>query len=539
MKPASLFAVGLLGVVFLPAAPARAQRDFAEGKALAESYIREDSLRENLTYIASDELRGRDTPSPGLDMAAKFIAERVKSWGLKPMGGDGTYFQKIVLQGARMVPERSGGSLGNEPLKYGDDFLARTPGGGTGSLVYVSHGYVIPSRGIDPYKGIDVRGKFLVVTGNSPADVPFQDLRRMERGKDYQDVRLVAEKSGAAGILSLPSSETPDAWAGFRSGWERFGGQLTPVGSQNTRTPSGGPLSVIPSPMLVEKLFAGEKVEGAVLMRSKPTESFELSAGKTLTLNVVRQQEEATTQNVVALVDGSDPALRNEYVVIGAHYDHIGVGRPDGRGDAIYNGADDDGSGTVAMLAMAEAFGRSKVKPRRSILFVWHCGEEKGLWGSDYFTSRPTVPLTSIITQLNIDMIGRSRPEGDAEPRNADLSGPNEVYMIGSKRMSTELGELAEQVNARYLNLTYNYRYDDPADPNRFFFRSDHYNYARRGVPIIFWFDGTHVDYHRPSDEVARIDFAKLMKITRTIFMTGVELANRDKRPVVDKKLDQ
>ncbi|HYE64657.1 MAG TPA: M28 family peptidase, partial [Pyrinomonadaceae bacterium] len=204
--------------------------------------------------------------------------------------------------------------------------------------------------------------------------------------------------------------------------------------------------------------------------------------------------------------------------------------------DAIYNGADDDGSGTTAVLTLAETFAKGQ-RPKRSILFIWHCGEEKGLWGSEYFTKHPTVDLKQVITQLNIDMIGRSKKEGDTHPRNRELSGPNEIYVIGSKMMSTELGELSERVNKSYLNLSFNYRYDNPHDPNRFFFRSDHFNYARKGIPIIFYFDGVHEDYHRPGDSPDKIDYEKMEKVARTIYLTAWELAEMANRPQVDKKL--
>ncbi len=167
----------------------------------------------------------------------------------------------------------------------------------------------------------------------------------------------------------------------------------------------------------------------------------------------------------------------------------------------------------------------------------WHAGEEKGLWGSRYFTEYPTIPLQKIVAQINIDMIGRSKKEGDTNPRNNSLTGPNEIYVIGSKMMSTELGELTETVNKEYLNLTYNYRYDDPKDPNRFFFRSDHYNYARKGIPIVFFFDGEHEDYHRPGDEAQKIDYEKMEKVVRTVYVTLWEIANRPTRPKVDKQL--
>ncbi|MBO0800868.1 MAG: M28 family peptidase, partial [Blastocatellia bacterium] len=249
--------------------------------------------------------------------------------------------------------------------------------------------------------------------------------------------------------------------------------------------------------------------------------------------------ETIVTQNVVAIFEGSDPVLKDEYVAIGAHYDHVGDNPQDGcrpvGDDNICNGADDDGSGTTGVLAIAEALAHGP-RPKRSILLAWHAGEEKGLWGSEFITSNPPVPINQIITQLNIDMIGRSKKSND-NPRNAGLTGPNEIYVIGSKIMSTDLGELSEAVNKSFLNLKFNYKYDAPNDPERLFYRSDHFNYARRGIPIIFYFDGIHEDYHMPSDTADKIDYEKMAKVARTIFATMWKLANAPTRPKVDKPL--
>jgi Zn-dependent M28 family amino/carboxypeptidase len=298
--------------------------------------------------------------------------------------------------------------------------------------------------------------------------------------------------------------------------------------------------TIVVSPRVANFLFQGERRNAtslfdAIYSNSLP-ESFALNADKKLTLKVKIKSDSLSTQNVVAIFEGSDPVLKNEYVAMGAHYDHVGIGIPV-NGDAIYNGADDDGSGTTALLAMAEALAKAPQRPKRSVLFVWHAGEEKGLWGSRYFTDNPTVPLDKVVTQLNIDMIGRSKKEGDLGLLNKDLTGPNAIYVIGSRMMSTELGELVTNVNQQYLNLTYDYRYDDPNDPNRFFFRSDHFNYARKGIPIAFFFDGEHEDYHRPGDSVDKIDFQKMEKVARTIYLTLWEVANRPLRPIVDKQL--
>jgi Zn-dependent M28 family amino/carboxypeptidase len=297
--------------------------------------------------------------------------------------------------------------------------------------------------------------------------------------------------------------------------------------------------AITPTEKVLTAIFEGESRDGAAIMKgtasNEPGDSFALNAAKKIRFEVGIKYEETNTQNVVAVLEGSDPKLKDEYVAIGAHYDHVGIGTPV-NGDAIYNGADDDGSGTVAVLSIAEAFAKGP-RPKRSLLFVWHAGEEKGLLGSRYVTDFPVIPLDRIVAQLNIDMIGRSKQNGDTEPRNKDLSAPDEIYVIGSKMMSTDLGEVSESVNKAFLKLNFNYKYDDPKDPNRFFFRSDHFNYARKGIPIIFYFDGVHLDYHRPSDHADKIDYRKMERVTKTVLATTWTLANRPTRPVVDKKL--
>ena len=244
------------------------------------------------------------------------------------------------------------------------------------------------------------------------------------------------------------------------------------------------------------------------------------------------KSEAASTQNVVAVVEGSDPVLKDEYVTIGAHYDGA-VGQPT-PADAIYNAADDNGTGTVALLAMAEALVRGS-HPKRSILFIWDAGEERGLLGSYHFTARPPVPLDKIVAHFNIDMIGRTR-NGKATPANEGLAGPNEVFVVGPRTLSAGLSELIDSVNSSYLKLDLNYRFDN-ANHQFFFPRSDHVPYLQQGIPIISWFTGIHEDYHRPSDSFDKIDYQKMERIARTLFVTTWSLADADKRPRVDRSL--
>jgi len=497
-------------------------------------------LRDYLSFIASDEMEGRDTPSRGLDTTAKFLAMNLSRWGLKPSGDPGSFLQHISLRRNRVDDEQTKVELNGRTLVLGQDYIpASTPGSATGQLVFAGNGWYIKSKEIDAYKDIDAKGKIAVIFG-APNSFPRARERAAlvgKQGEDWMGVTEYASKKGVAGIVYVPDFQYLANWTRNRQRTLDRGN--TVVEKFQPQAAAQIP-SITISPELANSLFAGEKMSASTLFErisagEEVPASFAMNSNKTLTMNIVVRNDTVGTQNVVAVWEGSDPVLKSEYVALGAHYDHVGMGTQ--KGDSIYNGADDDGSGTTALLAMAEALSHASTRPRRSILFVWHAGEEKGLWGSRYFTEFPTIPLDRIVTQLNIDMIGRSKIAGDSDSRDKDLSGPNDIYVIGSKMMSTELGELSESVNKSFLNLNYDYRYDDPSDPNRFFFRSDHYNYARKGVPIIFYFDGVHQDYHQPGDSADKIDYAKMEKVARTIYMTLWEIANRPERPKVDKQL--
>jgi Zn-dependent M28 family amino/carboxypeptidase len=500
-------------------------------------------LRDYLYFVASDEMEGRDTPSRGLDTVAKFLAMNLSRWGLKPAGDNGTYFQKINLRRSRLDPSKTQAEIAGHKYTLGEDFFASlNPGTASGQVVYVGHGWVIKNKNIDAYRGVDIKDKIVVFYGGGlPKGASLSDLSG-NQGGDWDTPSEYAWKHGAKGAIIIPDSRVMSNLSARRQVTLERTGQFS-VAAFEPKDAPGMPM-ITASAQMIKALFQGEKLDGTQILNLReagvPGDSFELSAQKRVNFTVANAYEETQTQNVVAILEGRDPVLKNEYVAVGAHYDHVGVRAGTGvTGDRIYNGADDDGSGTVSVLAMAEALSHTPIRPKRSILFIWHTGEERGLWGSQYFTDNPTVPLSSIITELNIDMIGRSKRAGDTNVANRALTGPDEIYVIGSKMMSTELGELSEAVNKSYLNLTFNYLYDNPKDPNRFFFRSDHFNYARKGIPIIFYFDGEHEDYHKPSDTPDKIDYQKMEKVARTIFVMLLELANGKTRPKVDKPLSQ
>jgi hypothetical protein len=503
--------------------------------------ISANQIKEYLTFIASDEMEGRDTPSRGLDTTAKFLALNLARWGFKPAGDAGSFFQRIDLRRARADNGQTKVEINGRTLTAGTDYL---PAGGSGNvsgqLVFAGSGWFLKSKDIDAYKDIDPTGKIAVIFG-TPNERPRMGRGDLGKpGEDFMNPNDYARSKGVVGLIYVPDFQ-------YLANWQRNRQRIMERGStvvakfQSQSTP---PLpSIVISPETANSLFAGEPQSASVIFNASYGAAgatlpapFLMTPTKKITMTVASNTEIVPTQNVVAVWGGSDPVLKNEYVALGAHYDHVGNCAPAG-GDTICNGADDDGSGTTALLVMAEALAKAAARPKRSVLFVWHCGEEKGLWGSRYFVEYPTVPLNQIVAQINIDMIGRSKKEGDTNARNRDLTGPDSIYLIGSTMMSTELGELVNTVNKSFMNLSFDTRYDDPKDPHRFFFRSDHYNYARKGIPIIFFFDGEHEDYHRPGDTADKIDYQKMEKVTRTIYMTLWEIANRPARLKVDKPL--
>ena len=502
--------------------------------------ITASQIREYLTFIASDEMEGRDTPSRGLDLAAKFLAMHLTRWGFKPAGDEESFFQRIELRRDRADSGQTKVEYFGRTLTAGTDFL---PAGGSGNvsggLVFAGSGWFVKSKQIDAYQGIDPKGKIAVIFG-SPNSLPRGVARAAlgKAGEESMNPSDYARTKGVVGLIYVADFQ-------YLANWQRNRRQVMERGSTVVAkfSPQGtSPLpSIVVSPEIAQSIFAGERQSATGIFNASygtaQPAPFVMNEQKKITMSVTSNTETVATQNVVAVWEGSDPVLKSEYVALGAHYDHVGTGCLPAGSDTICNGADDDGSGTTALLGMAEALAKAPTRPKRSILFVWHAGEEKGLWGSRYFTEFPTVPLNQIVTQVNLDMIGRSKKAGDTHPRNRELTGPDSIYLIGSTMMSTELGELVNTVNKGYLNLTYDTKYDDPGDPNRFFFRSDHYNYARKGIPIIFYFDGVHEDYHRPGDTADKIDYQKMEKVTRTIYMTVWEIANRPARLKVDKPL--
>ena len=493
------------------------------------SSISASDLKKHLSFLASDELGGRFTFSPSNRIAARYIASQLESYGYRGAARGGSFFQKVPLQYTSPDPSNSRIMFhsGGEKLefKYGDGFIS-TGGVNTdisGALVFVGYGISSPKNKHDDYAGLDVKGKIVVIVNGFPSSLKDAIVGAEESDAD------AALAHGAVGAITILSAPAMLQWNELRlllTRTERLG-----LPSRAARSGRILP-AVTAGPDLIKAIAKAMGKDSAYLMTSgKPLQPMALAT--TADIKVKTTVKEAPpAQNVAGVLEGSDPKLKDQYIVFSAHYDHL-MSSDSGE---VYNGADDDGSGTVSVLEIAQAFAAGP-RPKRSILVIFHTGEELGLFGSEFNTDYdPVVPLEKLVADFNIDMIGRTRRESDTDPRDRDLTDKDSVYVIGADKLSTELNKLSEETNADTARLKFDYKYNDENHPEQFYYRSDHYNYAKHGVPIIFYFTGVHRDYHKTTDDVDKIDFEKMERITRMIFALGWRVANLDHRLVVDKK---
>jgi Peptidase family M28 len=551
----------------LAAAPAGAASD--GGTA---SFAPRD-LKEWLTYISSDDLQGRAVFSSGLGLAASYLEQHLRAWGVKPAGDNGSYFQAVKVLGVKGARHSTVTvTVAGERRTFADGDAVRFPRntGGKQSLTvdrveFTGYGLDSPRAGHVDYRGLDMSGAATVWLGadgpGGPAapggfDPAANRLLLAGRGRYAIEEMRAAASIGVAVTGGGRRGQNGDGAAATQTPAPAGGRNAIPAADFTTveRLDHIKPPQVTGTDAFFEFLFSRAPVKYGELKRKAEAREalpeFRLE-GVTLTFDVNTDYEVVRTQltqNVVAMVEGSDPQLKQSYVAFGAHYDHVGyaegelttgaegtrrAGSP-GRitsgaeADRIWNGADDDGSGTVTLLAMARAFALGP-RPKRSVLFVWHAGEERGRWGSLYFADNAPVDLERIVAQLNIDMVGRNRDNKTSES--------NTLYLVGSDRISTELDQIAQAANlASQKPLHLDYEFNDPADPEQLYTRSDHYSYAARGIPVIFFTTGLHPDYHANTDEVSKIEFDKLSRVGEFIYATGWRLASLDHAPARDRQ---
>jgi Zn-dependent M28 family amino/carboxypeptidase len=502
--------------------------------------ISAEDLRKHLNVLASDEYEGRETGRKGQKMAAEYISRQFAEMGLTgPVkDSDNPYLQHFTLERVGLG-QASTVKMGNRTFVMNQDFhlALRDAATATGVVQPAFVGYGISTTGYTDFTpdAAALKNKNLVLLLGEPLNKAGQPILGKEgQASPYGAVGPTEMMTRSPALRTLaprstfriePSAaafaQAPRDYAGVFDPHERiaFPGEPPPVSQ-------GSNLFIVSPEMgaaMLSTTTAGlARYQKAVTAAGKPVASPFKPA--TITVLAADKKETFTTENVLGYLEGTDK--KDEVLVISAHYDHIGV-----QNGVIYNGADDDGSGTVSVLALARAFAQAKKDgygSRRSILFLANVGEEKGLLGSRYYTDHPAFPLANTIADLNIDMLGRVD--------SLHMNKGDYVYVIGDDRLSSQLHTLSEATNQKYNPVALDYRYNDPSDPEHLYTRSDHYNFAKHKVPVIFYTSGLHPDYHKATDDVDKIDFVAMTRRDQLIFHTAWELANRDNRLVVDSK---
>ncbi|MFO7894326.1 MAG: M20/M25/M40 family metallo-hydrolase [Longimicrobiales bacterium] len=476
----------------------------------AAATITASDMYDRIAFLASDELRGRNTPSPGLDTAAQWVADELASFGVQPAGDDG-WFQRypypaVGLDAESTVLQVAGGAT--HTFRYGSEFWARSGAGPAQAVGMVFIGRELPEDAQVADRAVVVRLPGLPEEGRRG-----MRLDRDARGQAYRTLARAAEGGAAAVVFVMDPALTEDDVEALAAAEEAPSRSVGGVSDDDA----------VPPAFFVRyqaglRLFHMAGLEGEALLSRRELERPVPLPGVTARAAAPRRAvDDATAPNVVGVLPGSDEELRDSYVVVSAHMDHVGVGRPDETGDSIYNGADDDASGTAVLVEVAEALATLERKPRRSVLFVAVSGEEKGLLGSRWFADHPTVPLDVMVANVNLDMVARNAPDS--------------IVVIGQEYSS--LGPLVRNIAGERpeLGLTVS---EDLWPEQRFFFRSDHFSFAAKEVPALFFFAGTHEDYHRPSDEVDSVDTDKAARVGRLVLYLTHAIADNVTPPEWD-----
>ena len=489
--------------------------------------IDKENIKLNLEFLASDELEGRETSTRGEKLAALYIKTELQKYGVKPYFEDNSFLQTFNLDagtinpGSKITIKNEKNNKSSE-FKVIDDFFAsmetskmkineNTP------IIFAGYGITAPEFNYDNYTNLDVKGKIVVVIPGEPSsdDSKFFNGEEETRYSSTRTKSSIAKDHGALVVISVADKNFEARWDFIKRFFTRPSFHI--IDSNNK---SSDFLSVYVKSSVGKSLFSDQQYSLEDLMakaeKGEPLNVFTLNAK--INFEIKKNEDIRQASNVIGVIPGNDPVLKNEYVAIGAHYDHLGI-----QNGKVFNGADDDGSGTVTVMEVAKAFGISH-NNKRSILIAFHTGEEKGLLGSQYLTNNlDIIKDKRLISQINIDMVGRENTDS--------------IYSIGSDKLSSEMKKIVEEANNETVKMVLNYKYDDPSDPNRFYYRSDHYNYAKHGIPIVFFFDDMRTDYHKDTDEVDKINFEKMKKIATLVYTVADKIANLDHRLIVDKPI--
>lgn len=508
-----------------------------------------DLLYQHLSILASDEMEGRNTGSVGIDKAAEYLAAEYAKLGLKAPGENGTYFQTVPFMGTKVqylnfgLSKRTNNGIApyNAPAPLNDTNLMFTrmqggKGGMVGDIIFGGFGATDTTYGVDPFGDMNIAGHWVLIFQDLPKVVDGDTLLGTRVSNQSRLLDLIVRRE-AAGVILVDSEPTLP----FETYVEAFRKQIETPGNIRfadrpaPNTLAGAYLRVHPE--LAAHLLGVDGMAGLNALKAEVTADMRAFKANfldfSLTMSIEENQVEVPSRNVLAFLEGSDPVLKDEIVVLSSHYDHVGISLPDANGDYINNGADDDGSGTVGVLAVATAFAEAAkqgMRPKRSILFLNVTAEEKGLLGSRYYSDNPVFPIERHIANINMDMIGRDATE------HVENGIENGVYIIGASLISSTLDSLMTVSNAKTHNLHLDMSLNNVRDPQQIYRRSDHWNFGRLGIPFVFYFTGIHEDYHRPSDEVDKVNFEKYTKITQLIYQNTLEIANSPERPIVDNQ---
>lgn len=533
MKPKKIF---FLLFLFTACAPSVIRQTDAN-----DPLINVHTIRTNLEFLASDELEGREAGTIGEKIAATYIASQLRQYGVKPFAYSGQkdstdslgYFMefdatKIGILPASYIILYDSATQKEVPMTYGQYFVnfhdqlvncnIEAP------VVFAGYGITAPEYHYDDYAGLDVKGKIVIALDGEPQsdDEHYFDgaiVSSYSSAQFYKRHR--AKELGAKAFIVLAYDGLLSKWVDyidyFRTSKMVFNGEFFSADDPE-RMPYFYGNSQFFEACLANSGHTFSSIQSQIKEKKDPPR-FEIKK-----MNARLRMETKTTStsamNIVGMIEGIDPKLKNEFVAIGAHFDHLGINDS----GLVFNGADDDGSGTVTVLEVARAFSRSRDN-KRSILIVFHGAEEKGLLGSAYLTDEATpkpFQLSQIVSQINIDMVGRESADS--------------IFVIGSGRLSSELQSLNESINKKLGLFKFDYTFDADDDPNRYYYRSDHYNYAKHGIPVVFFFDGMTSDYHKATDDVEKINFPKIGKTATLVYHLAQRIANQKHRLKVDGK---
>lgn len=495
--------------------------------------IAPDQLKPLVETLASTDMQGRETGEEGQRKAADFIAAQFKNLGLPPAGDRNSYFQQITLQNESW--NDIGLKVNDQEFKNRTDFYVfpsynpSVPKLELKEIVFVGYGIEDPKY--NDYGNADVKGKTVIFYNGEPMGNDGKSLItgtefRSQWSLDWKKKVQLAKKKGAvmAFIVDSQFAENQKTHRKLTSTWG-----WRPADANAEKKAGDFINNIFVTPAVATAILGkkAEKAEDAMADLHSGKNFKPVKLKSKIEVRLDKKMKRLEGSNVIGFIEGTDSLFKNEYVFVTAHYDHLGMSDS----TVIYHGADDNASGTAAVIGIARAFAEAKkqgIGPKRSIVCMLVSGEEKGLLGSKFYVEFPLFPLNKTVVDINIDMIGRVD--------DTHAGNPNYVYVIGSDRLSTELHNINEDVNSRFTKLELDYKYNAPDDPNRFYERSDHYNFAERGIPAIFYFNGTHADYHRPTDTVEKINFDALAKRAQLAFCTAWDIANRNSRLTVDIK---